>query len=89
MGDCGMNQAGAHYNAKPMWNFDVPGLGNKTFPVYIPYSRDNHHMCPLIYASAFENKFPAVFNPCCPNTTRDASPPPSSYAMGYMQTNKQ
>lgn len=85
MGDCGINQAAAA-NSSFMQPLQMPSKTSE--PIYIPFSRENHDMCPLFYLSAFENTFEAVVNPCCLGSNRDAAPAPSNYSMGYMQPDK-
>lgn len=90
MGDCGLNQA-----ASPPQTTEFSILGAPSGPdgyvansLYLPFSRLNHHMCPYFYIEAFEHRFDAIANPCCPPSDRDAVPVPDAFRMGYMQPDK-
>lgn len=89
MGDCGINQPAAPLNDPRFAIYGLADVNNTDATgLYVPYSRKNHNMCPLFYVKAFEHRFEAVSNPCCPPSGRDAQPVPPNYRMGYMQANK-
>lgn len=87
MGACGINQAAAP-DQSPDFAFFGLQPAFDTSNLYVPFSKKNHNMCPLLYLSAFDVPFEAIANRCCPPSARDANPVPKNYRMGYLQKNK-